>query len=158
MLLAEDHRCLNLTSEARNPVADKGYEFFDHTADVGLRVWGGTLDELFARAAAALTSLLVEESAVASSQTRSVELHASSVESLLRVWLSEVLVWFSTERFLVGTCALTVTPTELSGSVQGEIFETSRHRYGTEVKGVTRHQLSVTQEAGRWTAQVIFDV
>lgn len=137
---------------------DKGYEFFDHTADVGLRVWGTTLEELFAHAAHALISLLVEDSPVAATQKRSVELSVSSVESLLRVWLSEVLLWFSTERFLVGACALTVSPTELSGSVQGEFFETSRHRYGTEVKGVTRHQLSVTQEAGRWIAQVIFDV
>jgi len=137
---------------------DKGYEFFDHTADVGLRVWGATLEELFTHAAQAVISLLVEDSPVATAQKRSVELSASSVEGLLRVWLSEVLVWFSTERFLVGTCALIVSPTQLGGSVQGEQFDASRHRYGTEVKGVTRHQLSVTQEAGRWTAQVILDV
>ena len=139
-------------------MSEKGYEFFDHTADVGLRVWGGSLEELFTRAGQALTTLLVEDSTVAATQERSVALSASSVDSLLRVWLSELLVWFSTDHFLAGGYALKVTPTQLSGRVQGERFDASRHLCGTEVKGVTRHQLSVTQEAGRWTAQVILDV
>ena len=137
---------------------DKGYEFFDHTADVGVRVWGDSLEELFTNAGQALTTLLVEDSLVAATQERFVVLSASSVDSLLRVWLSELLRWFSAGHFLAGGYALKVSSTQLSGRVQGEQFDALKHQYGTEVKGVTRHQLSVTQDAGRWRAQVIVDV
>ena len=34
----------------------KGYEFFEHTADAGVRVYGKTLRELFVNAAAGLTA------------------------------------------------------------------------------------------------------
>lgn len=139
-------------------MSDKGYEFFDHTADVGLRVWGTSLEELFVRAARALTTLLVEESPITSTQARSVALSASSVDSLLRVWLSELLVWFSADHFLAGGYELKISPTQLVGRVQGERFDASRHVCGTEVKGVTRHQLSVNETHGRWEARVIFDV
>ena len=136
-----------------------GYEFFEHTADVGLHATGRTLDELFANAARGLVELLAEDSRIESGETRTVELHAASVEALLRTWLTELLVWFGQNHFL--PCEYTfhaLTQTSLRASVQGERFNASRHVYGTEVKGVTRHQLQVTHQDDRWEAQVIFDV
>ena len=40
----------------------RGYEFFDHTADIGIRAQGSTLSELFVRMAQGLTELLAEDS------------------------------------------------------------------------------------------------
>ena len=37
------------------------FETFDHTADLGLRVTAGDLEELFAEAARGLTSLVVDD-------------------------------------------------------------------------------------------------
>ena len=136
-----------------------GYEFFEHTADVGLRATGRTLDELFANAARGLVELLAEDSRIEPGETRTVELSAPSVEALLCTWLTELLVWFGQDHFLpCGYAFDTLTQTNLRASVQGERFNSSRHVYGTEVKGVTRHQLQVTHQDDHWEAQVIFDV
>ncbi len=137
----------------------KGYEFFDHTADVGVRATGRTLAELLIHLAQGLTELIAEESLIEPREARSIRLTADDVESLLLVWLQELLFWFSVDRFLPATCEFTdVSETVLRGTVRGERFDPSRHTCGTEVKGITRHQLQVEQRNGRWEAQVIVDV
>ena len=138
---------------------DKGYEFFEHTADVGMRASGGSLAQLFTHAAQGLVALIAEDSALRSVETRAVRLRAASVEELLHAWLSELLMWFDTDRFLPAEYALgSVSATALEGEVRGERFDPARHTYGTEVKGITRHQFRVEQHDGQWTATIIFDV
>ena len=138
---------------------NKGYEFFEHTADVGMHAWGGSLAELFAHAAQGLVALVAEDSAIRPAEARTVRLGAPSVESLLHAWLTELLMWFDTDRFLPAEYALgSVSATALEGEVRGERFDPARHTYGTEVKGVTRHQFRVEQRDGKWEATLIFDV
>ena len=138
---------------------DRGYEFFEHTADVGLKATGRTLEELFHHAAQGLVELLVEESAISPKEMRVVTLSAPSVEALLHAWLSELIVWFDADRFVPGAYAFDeLDETGLRAQVSGERFDPSRHLHGVEVKGVTRHQFHVTHTGGRWRATLIFDV
>ena len=140
-------------------MADKTYEFFEHTADTGLRAYGRTLEELFVNAAHGLVELLVEDSPVAAAEPRMIALSASSVDQLLQKWLKELLFWFATDRFLPGDYRLdAVTPTDLRGRVLGERFDPARHAQGTEIKGVTYHQFRVEKVNSRWEAELIFDV
>jgi SHS2 domain-containing protein len=141
------------------PDVNKGYEFFDHTADIGIRAGGGTLAELFVRLARGLTELLVEDSRLAPRHSRALELSAPDAQSLLLAWLQEVLFWFSTERFVPVEYALAeVTPTALRGQVRGDTFDPARHAQGREVKAITRHLLQVTRANGAWRGQVIVDI
>ena len=140
-------------------MSDKGYEFFEHTADTGLRIYGRTLEELFTNAAKGLVELLVEDSPVAATETRMMALSAASLETLLQRWLKELLFWFATDRFLPGHYQLDeMTRTALRARVTGERFDPMRHAQGTEVKGVTYHQFRVEQTANGWEAEIIFDV
>ena len=137
----------------------KGYEFFDHTADIGIQAQGATLSELFVHGAQALTELFAEDSKLEPRMTRTIQLEAESTESLLLRWLSELLFWFSTKRFLSVQYELTdVTSTLLRGTVRGDTFDPTRHTQGREVKAITRHMLKVRQEHGMWHAQVIVDI
>jgi len=136
-----------------------GHEFFEHTADVGMRASGKTLAELFVHAAEGFVALLAEESRVEPKETRTVDLTADAVEPLLLAWLNQLIVWFDTEQFLPGTFALeTATETIVRGQVRGERFDPSRHMSGVEIKGVTRHEFHVAHANGTWEARLIFDV
>jgi len=138
---------------------EKGYEFFEHTADAGLRAYGKTLRDLFVHAAQGLVALVVEDSPIAPRETRSVVLSAESVEALLQVWLKELLFWFSADRFVPGQYRLDIgEDMRLQGQVIGERFDPSRHIQGVEVKGVTYHQFQVTKTTNGWEARVIFDI
>ena len=137
----------------------EGYEFFDHTADIGIRATGRTQEELFVRMAQGLIELLVEDSVLAPTTRRAVHVSADRIDTLLLAWLQELLFWFSTERFLPAQYTFTtMTATSLEGEVQGDIFDRSRHAQGREVKAITRHLLEVRQRHGAWQGQVIVDI
>ena len=135
------------------------YEFFDHTADIGIRASAPSLEALFIQLARGLTALIAEDSTVASGETRPIRLEAPDAEALLLKWLQELLFWFSADGFLAAEYALSeVTPTSLGGLVRGERFDPARHQQGREVKAITRHLLEVRQEDGAWRGQVIVDI
>ena len=137
----------------------KSYEFFDHTADIGIRAEGSTQSEMFVQMARALTELIAEDSPLQPNDERSIHLTAADVETLLLLWLQEILFWFSTERFVPVEYQLEeVTPTTLRGRVRGDTFDPSRHTQGREVKAITRHLLKVEQRNGTWYGQVIVDI
>ena len=136
------------------------YEFFDHTADVGIRASGRTCEQLFVRMAQGLIELLVEDSPIELRQTQEISLVADNIELLLHAWLSELLYNFSTaRRFLPGEYDLnTVTKTVVHGKMLGESFDPTRHAQGREVKAITRHMLEVRERSGLWYGQVIVDI
>ena len=135
------------------------YEFFDHTADIGIRAQAKTLSGLFVHLAQGLTELLIEESRIEPTAERAIDLSAADAEALLLGWLQELLVWFSTDRFVPVDYALTeVTPTRLRGRVRGGIFDPAHDLHGREVKAITRHLLEVRQSVGGWHGQVLVDI
>ena len=137
----------------------KGYEFFDHTADIGIKARGATLAELFTQMAQGLIELIAEDSALEPQRTRAIQLSAEDAESLLLAWLQELLFWFSTDRFLPVEFSLDeVTPTALHGQLRGDTFDPARHTQGREVKAITQHLLEVRQRDGVWHGQVIVDI
>ena len=139
--------------------AAKDYEFFEHTADVGIRASASTLAELCIRLAQGLVELLAEDSRLEPRQSRPIHLTASDAEALMLAWLQELLFRFSTSRFLPVAYELTdVTPTSLRGQVRGDTFNPARHVQGREVKAITRHRLEVREDDGVWHGQVIVDI
>ena len=136
-----------------------GYEFFEHTADIGIRAEASTLQALFVAMARGLTELIAEDSTIRPEHQRSIELEAPDASTLLLVWLTELLFWFSTERFLPVEYSLQhVTATRLQGVVRGGIFSPARDVQGREVKAITRHRLAVEQRNSVWRAEAIVDI
>lgn len=140
-------------------MARGGFEFIEHTADVGIHAYGATLGELFEQAASGLRALIAEDSHLEPKVTRDIALSADDAGSLLLAWLQELLFWFSSEKFLPARCILeSVTPTELRGQVLGETYDPARHVQGREVKAITRHLLEVVQQDGQWHGRVLVDI
>ena len=78
------------------------YEVLEHTADVGIRARGWTLEETFANMALGMMSLIVPElGRILEREDRRVEARAADLEGLLVAWLSEVVYLVDAERFLV---------------------------------------------------------
>lgn len=139
------------------------FETFEHTADLGLRVRGESLSELFAEAAVGMTSLIIADvSTVADAEQRTFELNSPNLEYLYFDWLSELLFAFEVDGWLSAKAEVVVEGNSLRGVVCGESFSEDRHRRSHEVKAVTYHELSVQQreQSGRqfWIAEVIVDI
>lgn len=139
------------------------FETFDHTADLGLRVAGSSLNEVFAEAAAGLTSLIVADvGSVVVARERSLQIDSPDLEYLYFDWLSELLFLFESEGWLTASAEVEVAGNSLRGVVRGETFCEERHRRSHEVKAITYHELSVKSEDRDgnefWTAECIVDI
>ena len=138
----------------------KGYEFFDHTADIGVHIYGATLPELFSNAAQAMYEVMGSLAKGEERRAKSVKLEAPTLEDLLHDWLTELLYDFAAHQVLYDQLDITdATPQRVAATVTGGVVDLARSEPREEIKGVTYHQLRVEQTAnGRWRATVIFDV
>jgi len=135
------------------------FELVDHTGDLGVRVFGESLPQLFEQAAHALTMILTDPETIRIRETRKLELEAKTDEELLITWLNELVYLFDTKNLLFKTYdVLSVQDHRLEALVRGEIYVGDRHPIKTTVKAATYHQLKIEKHQGLWTAQVIFDL
>jgi SHS2 domain-containing protein len=67
------------------------FEFIEHTADIGVKAFGGSLEELFENAARGMFSIMIELDKVKSTGVFKVSIEARDKEQLLVDWLSELL-------------------------------------------------------------------
>jgi SHS2 domain-containing protein len=135
------------------------FEILEHTADIGFRARGGTLAELFENAAQALVAVALELDDIAERETYPLAAQGEDYESLLVNWLSEALYWLDGERVAMRRFRIReFTPYRLSGEGLGEPRDPARHRAKLIVKGVTYHQLKISQDPSGWQAEVFLDI
>jgi len=135
------------------------FEILEHTADIGFRVRGRTLAELFETAAQALVSIAVEIEDITPRQAYPLAAEGEDYESLLVNWLSEVLYWLDGKRVAMRRFQVTdLVPCRVSGEGIGEPRQAACHRAKLVVKGVTYHQLKIVEEPDGWWAQVFLDI
>jgi len=137
----------------------KHYETFDHTADIGIRAFGETVEEVFIHAAEALFEVLTDLDSIQSHLTREVEIKGADREDLLVRWLGELLYLCEGEGYLFREFLIHhMTPTFLKAEARGERFDPARHEFKTEIKAVTYHQVELAQKDELWIGKVIFDI
>jgi SHS2 domain-containing protein len=136
-------------------------ETFDHTADLGLRIVGRDLSDLFESAATGLFDVIVANRSEVREETQeSVALVADSTEDLMLAWLNELIFRCETghrlySRFVV---ELNEGGRSLHATIAGEPIDRARHELDHEVKAATHHGLMVRPEDGGWLAEVILDI
>jgi SHS2 domain-containing protein len=137
----------------------KKYEFFDHTADMGLRIYGPSLAGLFENAGCALFDVLTDTGRVKPRQAQRFELRRDNEEELLVEWLGALLYEFDTRGLLFSRFTVEhIDGLSLAASAYGEQFQPGCHELKTAVKAVTYHGLSIRQKNGLWQATVVIDV
>ena len=137
------------------------YELIDHTADLGIKVEGANLAQLFENAAFALTHLIFGQIPEPDEKVSkiSVSVEGEDLLDLMVNWLSEVLYLFEGEKKVVCDIEVNeITEKKLHATLTITEFNAEKHVVQCEIKAVTYHQLSVTQEDSKWKATIIFDV
>ncbi len=138
------------------------YRPLDHTADLGVEVWAGSLEELFGESLRALTDCITEVERVEPRRAWPVRLAAPDLEQLLVEWLSEALYLFDARDLLASGARLEITAggerCELEGELLGEPRDARRHPLKVPLKAVTYHGLEVVRAGGGWRATLIFDI
>jgi SHS2 domain-containing protein len=136
-------------------------ETFEHTADLGLRIFAADLADLFRTAAEGLVDVIVaNRGEVQVVETHSVSLNADSTEDLLIEWLNELIFLSETRRRLYSRFDVAVDEAgrQLDATIGGEPIDRARHVLDHEVKAATRHGLNLRRENEGWVAEVVIDI
>ncbi len=137
----------------------RGYEFINHTADLGIRVRGLSLAELFENAAWAMFDLIVDLDTVEVRHEATVEIRGGEREELLADWLRDLLYRYNGDEYLLKEFRIEhMNLRGLKARIAGEKLDMSRHILRREIKAVTYHDLEIRKLNRHWQAQIIFDV
>jgi len=137
----------------------KTYQLLDHTADLGIKVSGKTLSDLFSNAALALFEVMIDAAGIEATQYRDIEIEGADRADLLVNFLREMLYLFNGEGLVLTACRLAqIDERRLKAEIRYGRYDARKHRVKTEIKAVTYHQAAVVKTARGWQGRVIFDV
>ena len=135
------------------------YRVIDHTADLGLQIFGQTVAELFVNGVYALFDLMTDLEQVQSTAERIVTATGTDWPELWVNYLRECLYVFNGEGLLIRECViLSLDQSQVTARLRGEPFDPVRHQIKREIKAVTYHQATVQSTAQGWKGEVILDV
>jgi SHS2 domain-containing protein len=131
-----------------------GYREIEHTADWELEVWAPDLRGLLEQAARgmyALSGMCLERSQF---EQRELEYHAEDAESLLVVFLGELLHFIEQENLAFNEFQI-----ELHGyALHAQLCGAQVRKIDKEIKAVTYHNLDVRQSDDGLRVNIVFDV
>lgn len=134
-----------------------GFDYFEHTADVGIRAWGPTLDEAFAQAARGLVAQMVDVSSAKAVGEARVVVEAESLDRLLFSFLDEVLDLFYTRLWVIVEAEVSLEGEgRLVATLRGEAYEAARHGHIHEIKAMTYHGMEIERDPPQ--VRVIVDI
>lgn len=134
------------------------YNTFEHTADIGIEARGATLEEAFANAARGMFSIIVDGSDIDAREKREIALEETDDdEQLLVDWLSELLYIHDVEGLVFDRFDITIDD-GLHATAEGEPYSREKHGYGSEIKAVTYHMLTIKRNSKGTEIKVLFDI
>ena len=135
------------------------YEILNHTADICVRVYGKSFDDLLRNAARTMMELVTDREKVNPSQEIEVKAHGETEEELLIHWLEEILFIHQVKKMVFRDFeAHLVSKTEIQGKAFGESIDAEKHEIGLDIKAVTYHYLKIEYVADKLKVDVVFDI
>ncbi|RLF48793.1 MAG: archease [Thermoplasmata archaeon] len=135
------------------------YEIIEHTADVGVKAYGDSIEECFENVAKAMFDIIVDDGVVDCVVEKDVVIEGHDYEDLLFSWLSELVYIHHAELMLFTRFDVKIEENneiKLRAKICGEKIDFKKHKIGLDIKAVTYHMLEVNAEEGY--VQVIFDI
>ncbi|KPJ71684.1 hypothetical protein AMJ50_00925 [Parcubacteria bacterium DG_74_3] len=134
----------------------KKYEILEHTADLKMRAFGRTKEELFLNMLLGMTNSLRAEIKKQKSKIKKIKIKSLNLSNLLVDFLSEALYLTQINREIYNKIKFKkFTDIKLEVELIGQKVE----RFSEDIKAVTYHDLDVRQRKdGTWEATVLFDI
>lgn len=138
---------------------EPSYELFDHTADIGIRVFAATPAELLHPATEGLYAAVGELVPSGQAENVSVDLTGNDEAVLLRDYLTEVLIWMECgRRMVVAVEVKEFSAQRLAATLETRPIDAERSSLDREVKAITYHGLAVEVVPNGYRATIIVDI
>ena len=122
----------------------KKYEYFEATADVGLKAYGKDLNEAFENAGLAIFNIISDTSGIEALKEIEFEVTSEDEVSLLYDYLEELLFYHEIEFMLFSEFHVEIDDDlHLKAKIIGEEIDWDKHERKTEIKAITFHKMDV---------------
>jgi len=135
---------------------DKKYEILEHPAELRLKIYGKTLEELFSNAAEAMADTLATSDKRQAQKTEKENLKIQSVDtnSLLVDFLSEILA-----KSQINKCVYCVSKLKTQNSkLEAKLLGFSVDHFDEDIKAVTYQDLNIQKIDDTWQTVLVFDI
>ncbi len=131
------------------------FEEIAHTADWSIRVWADDLRGLLTESARGMYVLAHAEAGEGPRVQRELSLEAVDAESLLVVFLEELLYFSESKKYLFDDfSALKIEGSKVSGMMEGGALRSQEK----EIKAVTFHNLEIRKSERGLEVEIVFEV
>ena len=133
------------------------YKILEHKADLKIKVFGKTKEELFENAMVGMFEAAKYEMTKRLATKRlTIKIKSIDLPSLLVDFLSEILYLAETKKLVFEKVEFKkFTENEIEAKLTGNQLK----RMGVHIKGVTYHELDIRQKKdGTWQATILFDI
>ena len=137
------------------------YEYIDHTADLKVRAYGKTLEEVFANVAIGGFDFLTPTSKVKKKIEKKLSITAKRIESLLYDFLEELLFLLDTEGFIINSfMGMKIRQDNESCSLECTAVGDNYKNYPVkgDIKAVTYSEMEIKKEKDGFIVIVVLDI
>ncbi len=133
------------------------FSLIEHTADIGIKIQGNNLEELFESGFYGVLSIVASRKALVS-ESKTIELYAPDKECMLVDFLNEILYLINVKNWLPAKIVeLNIDENNLKSVINGEKFS-SPDIIKTEIKATTYHNINIKKNVDTWETKVYFDL
>jgi SHS2 domain-containing protein len=137
------------------------YEFLEHMADLKIRAFGGSLEEVFSNMALGMFEAIIDKGAIIKDESviQDFEINSNDLPSLLVDFLNQLVSLGDTndevyDNFELGIMQVANENWSLKCRATG--YKVSSLKL--EIKAVTYNELKIEEKDGKWIAEVVFDI
>jgi SHS2 domain-containing protein len=138
--------------------SNKDYEIIEHTADIGIKVRGDSLSEIFWKAIHATADLLSGGATIQPVIEKDFSFEEENTKTALVSVLEEIIYFFEHKFFLLSDCSVSIEKNLYKINLKGNTVSPEDIKNGTDIKAVTYHHLEIKQIDDKYEATVIFDI
>lgn len=139
------------------------YKILEHPAELRLRIYGKTIEELFVNAAEAMADILkskeIQPPQVNNQclEVESLKVESIDVNSLLVDFLSEILAKSQINKKVYKVKSLRLKVSEKGAALESEIAGILVERFDEDIKAVTYEDLNIHQQP-IWQTDLVLDI
>lgn len=143
----------------------KKYEILPHPAELRLRIYGKTIEELFKNAAEAMANTLVSSGRhqvvrkKGIAKKGKIKIQSPNINSLLVDFLSEILA-----KSQINKCIYLVVSSKYKATrdkhreLEVELLQYPVKRFDEDIKAITYEDLDIKKIKGKWRTDLVFDI
>ena len=137
------------------------FDYFEHTADIGVEVMADSMEGLYAEAGRALFNLIGDLDQIKPTEAEKVALASADETGLLIDWLNELIFLFDARGWLFSefdvSLSRVIEPASLQLAAVCKGEKVAGHKIKIGIKSATYHQAGITHDVD-WRARFILDV